>query len=110
MPLPGVMLLPDVMSDPLPSGLPSELPGVMSGLQRCDCRKAARNHPACRFTCPIKLLHLQSNFFEAVANAIQRFDHIEIIVGLLEFFAQAFDMAVDGAIVDIHLIIVSRIH
>src|SRR5690242_21908295 len=36
-----------------------------------------------------------SSLLEAVSNAIERFDHLEVVVDLLELLAQALDMAVD---------------
>src|SRR5215468_4554684 len=47
---------------------------------------------------------------EPVTNPIQSFDHIERIFSLLEFFSQALDVAVDGTVVDVHLIVVGGIH
>src|SRR5215813_822010 len=47
---------------------------------------------------------------EAIADAIERLDHIETLIGLLELLAQALDVAVDGAVVDIDLVVVGRIH
>src|SRR5258708_10154666 len=52
----------------------------------------------------------QSGFLEAVANAVKGFDHLEIVVDDLEFLAQPLDVAVDGAIVDIDLIVIGRVH
>ena len=45
-----------------------------------------------------------SGFLEAVANTIQRFDHIEVFVDDVELLAQPLDVAVDGAIVDVDLV------
>src|SRR5438477_13029499 len=47
---------------------------------------------------------------EAVADTVERLDHVEAVVGLLELLAQALDVAVDGAVVDIDLVVVGRIH
>ena len=47
---------------------------------------------------------------EAVADAVERLDHVEVLVGLLELLAQPLDVAVDGAIVDVNLVVVGRIH
>src|SRR6266700_4955973 len=41
-----------------------------------------------------------SHLLEAVADAVERLDHIEVVVGRLEFLAQPLDVAVDGAVVD----------
>src|SRR5689334_6011762 len=51
-----------------------------------------------------------SGFLEAVADAVQRFDHLEIVVGYLELLAQPLDVAVDGAVVDIDLVVIGRVH
>src|SRR5436190_3559695 len=47
---------------------------------------------------------------EAVADTVERLDHVEAVVGLLELLAQALDVAVDGAVVDVDLVVVGRIH
>src|SRR5216684_7398458 len=52
----------------------------------------------------------QSGFLEAVADAVQGFDHLEIVVHDLELLAQPLDVAVDGAIVDIDLVVIGRVH
>src|ERR1700729_915539 len=49
-------------------------------------------------------------FLKSVADAVEGLDHFEIRLDHLELFAQPLDVAVDGAVVDIHLIVVSRIH
>src|ERR1700761_4464341 len=51
-----------------------------------------------------------SSFLEAVADAVERFDHLEIVVDHLELLAQPLDVAVDGAVVDIDLVVIGRIH
>src|SRR5262245_63050215 len=51
-----------------------------------------------------------SSFLEAIADAVESLDHIEVVVDLLELLAQPLDVAVDSAIVDVHLIVVGRIH
>src|SRR6478672_8450582 len=53
---------------------------------------------------------VRSGFLETVADPIQGFDHLEIVVHHLEFLAQPLDVAVDGTIVDIDLVIIGRIH
>src|SRR3981189_2202090 len=50
----------------------------------------------------------KSGFLEAVAHTVQGFDHLEIVVHDLELLAQPLDVAVDGAIVDIDLIVIGR--
>src|SRR5690242_9663451 len=47
-----------------------------------------------------------SSLLEAISNAIERFDHLEVVVDLLELLAQALDMAVDGPVVDIDLVVI----
>ena len=47
---------------------------------------------------------------EAVADAVERLDHLEIVVDGLELLAQPLDVAVDGPVVDIDLIVIGRIH
>src|SRR5947209_7136853 len=60
--------------------------------------------------CSTALRPRESAFLEAVADAVERLDHVEVIVGLLELLAQPFDVAVDGAVVDIDLVVIGRIH
>src|SRR3954464_1946535 len=55
---------------------------------------------------PVLTLHL----LEPIADAIERFDHVEVVVGPLELLAQALDVAVDGAVVDVDLVVVGGIH
>src|SRR5712671_3696762 len=50
------------------------------------------------------------HFLEAIADAVERLNHIEVVVALLEFFAQALDVTVDRASVDINLVVVSGGH
>src|ERR1700692_1848835 len=49
-------------------------------------------------------------FLETIADAVKRLDHIEIVVAGLALLAQPLDVAVDGAVVDIDLIVVGRVH
>src|SRR6185437_7757833 len=51
-----------------------------------------------------------SCFLEAVADAIERLDHLEVVVDHLELLAQPLDVAVDGAVVDIDLVVVGGVH
>jgi hypothetical protein len=51
-----------------------------------------------------------SKFFEAVTNPVKRLDHIERIVDSPQLPAQSFDVAVDGAIIDVALLIIRRVH
>src|SRR5215472_2315955 len=66
----------------------------------------ARRHRICQRAANAGDLH----FLETVADAIERLDHIEIVVALLEFLAQSLDVAVDRAVVDIDLIVVGGVH
>ncbi len=52
----------------------------------------------------------RSVFPVAVSYAVQGFDFIEFGIDRLEFSAQAFDVAVDGAVVDIDILAVGCIH
>src|SRR3981081_558260 len=52
----------------------------------------------------------QSDFLETVPHPIQGFDHFEIVIDALELLSQPLDVAVDGAIVNIDLIVIGRIH
>src|SRR5579864_6694365 len=49
-------------------------------------------------------------FLEPVTHPIQRLDHVERVIGLLEFLAQSLDVAVDRAVVDIDLVVISGVH
>src|ERR1700730_12891016 len=51
-----------------------------------------------------------SQFLKAIADPVQGLNHIEFAVGRLEPLAQTFDVAVDGAVVDIDLIVVGHVH
>src|ERR1700721_635720 len=51
-----------------------------------------------------------SGFFEAVPHSRQGFDHLEFVVRDLELLAQPLDVAVDGAVIDIDLVVIGRIH
>ncbi len=51
-----------------------------------------------------------SGFAEAVADSVQRFNHIKIEIDHLEFLAKPLDVAVDGAVVNIDLLVIGGIH
>ena len=51
-----------------------------------------------------------SEFFETITDTIKRFDDVEVIVDLFELLSQALDVTVDRAVIDVNLIIISRIH
>jgi hypothetical protein len=44
---------------------------------------------------------------EAIANPVQSFDHIKFVISGFELLTQPFDVAVDGAVVDIDLVIIA---
>src|SRR5215469_11780286 len=52
----------------------------------------------------------RSGLLETVADAVERLDHVEGVVDGLELLSQPLNVAVNGAIVDIDLIVVGRIH
>src|SRR5262245_29577063 len=52
----------------------------------------------------------RSDLLETVTDAVQRLDHVEGVVDGLELLAQALDVAVDGPVVDVDLVVVGRIH
>src|ERR1700761_3902244 len=51
-----------------------------------------------------------SDFLEAIAYAVQGLDHLELVIGHFELLAKPLDVAVDGAVIDIDLIIIGSIH
>ena len=51
-----------------------------------------------------------SGFSEAVADTIERFDHLEVVVDRLELLAQPLDVAVDRAVVDVDVLAVGGVH
>src|SRR5215471_8343852 len=51
-----------------------------------------------------------SHLLESIADAVERFDHVELVVGTLELLAQPLDVAVDGAVVNVDLIVIGRVH
>src|ERR1700730_10469683 len=57
-----------------------------------------------------RLRKTRALFLETITYAVQRLDHIEIVVAGLELLAQPLDVAVDGAVVDIDLVGVRRRH
>ena len=72
-----------------------------------------RETPPSAIVCPTSGTRTRNNrlsFLEAVADAVQRFDHVEFGVAGFELFAQPLDVAVDGAIIHIDLIVIGRIH
>src|ERR1700683_2625321 len=49
-------------------------------------------------------------FLKPVTHPVQRINHVKRIVHSLEFLAHAFDVTVDGTIIDVNLIIVNGVH
>jgi len=49
------------------------------------------------------------SFLETIADAIKGLDHLEIVVNHLEFLAQALDVAVDGAVIHVNLVVIGRL-
>src|SRR5215469_5219159 len=47
---------------------------------------------------------------EAVADAVERLDHVERGVDAAELLADALDVAVDGAVIDANLVVVGDVH
>src|ERR1700754_3797030 len=52
----------------------------------------------------------RSGFAGAVADAIQGFDRVDLRIDLPELLTHALDVAVDGPVVDVDLILVGRVH
>src|SRR5262245_64789572 len=50
-----------------------------------------------------------SRLLEAIADAVERLDHVETFIGLLEFFTQPLDVAVDRAVIYVHLVVVGGV-
>src|SRR5262245_19917624 len=51
-----------------------------------------------------------SSLLKAVADAVERLDHVEIVVHLLELLAQPLDVAVDRPVIHVDLIVIGRVH
>src|SRR3569832_2041451 len=51
-----------------------------------------------------------SGFLETVSDPVESLDHLEFVVDDFELLAQPLDVAVDGAVVDINLVVVSSVH
>src|ERR1700685_4095626 len=49
-------------------------------------------------------------FLVAVAYAVERFDRVEIVGHHLALLAQALDVAVYGAVIDIKLVVIGSVH
>src|ERR1700747_2027762 len=52
----------------------------------------------------------RSRLLETIADAVERRNHVEGIVDALELLSQALNVTVNGAVVDIDLVVVGRIH
>src|ERR1700676_5467370 len=72
-------------------------------------RRSRRTPRAAPFT-PGGRGTLISGFLVSVTNAIEGLDMAEIVVDHLELLSQPLDVAVDGAIVDIDMLAIGRIH
>jgi len=51
-----------------------------------------------------------ASLLKPVADTIERFYHVKLVVLFPELLAQALDVAVDGAVVDVDLIVIGGIH
>src|SRR6478672_11809416 len=83
----------------------ANLPGVATPVS-INCRSST---PAVTSSSSPSL-HYRSDLLEAIADAVQRFDHVEVVVDRLELLAQPLDVAVDGAVVDVDLVVVGSVH
>src|SRR5438309_11413295 len=54
--------------------------------------------------------YIKLRFAEPVSDSVKGFDHFEVVVDSLGLLAQSLDVAVDRAVIDIDLLIISRIH
>src|SRR5262245_34616205 len=52
----------------------------------------------------------RSGFAVPVADAIEGFDRVKLRVHVTELLAHPLDVTVDGAVVDVHLIVVGGVH
>ena len=59
-----------------------------------------------QYVTPLLVRGRRSYFFETIANAVKRLDHIELDVVFPELYAQPLDVAVDGPVVHILLIVI----
>src|ERR1700722_1976413 len=80
------------------------------GCPRCLSRSHTTSSQRPRHTVGKPRMTPASGFLEAVSDPVQRFDHFEFVVHDLELLAQPLDVAVDGAIVDVNLVVIGRIH
>src|SRR5690606_6418527 len=53
---------------------------------------------------------LSSLLLAAIADAVEGLDHLEIVVHGLDLLARPFDVAVDGAVVHIDLVVIGGVH
>src|SRR6185503_1592185 len=74
----------------------------------CNSTLLTPNGRMCQSTLPPG--ERRSGFLEAIADTVQGLDHLEIVVDHLELLAQPLDVAVDGAVVDIDLVVIGRVH
>src|SRR6516164_8856442 len=64
-------------------------------------------HAHCRAA---RVRRCRLSLLKAISDTVQRFDHVELAVAGFELFAQSLDVTVDGAVIDINLIVIGRIH
>src|ERR1700674_3947800 len=83
---------------------------VSTGARRARHGEAGRGFLTSAFMIGRPAGDAGSALLEAVADTIERFDHLEVVVHRLELLAQALDVAVDGAVVDVDLVVVGRVH
>ncbi len=72
-------------------------------------RRPGPGHPPFRLGCGLRSTADQ-DLAVAVADAIQGLDGVELGIDLAELLAHPLDVAVDGAVVDIDLIVVGGVH
>ena len=63
-----------------------------------------------QYVTPLLVRGRRSYFFETIANAVKRLDHIEVNVARPELLAQSLDVAVDRPVVHIALFAIGYIH
>src|SRR5580658_3055093 len=74
------------------------------------CAYAALRGPARTALALQRSFSTPRSFLETITDAVKCFDHLEVVVDGFEFFAQALDVAVDRAVIDIDLIVIGGVH
>src|SRR5690606_37825334 len=72
--------------------------------------RLAPGMPARAAHVPVGALRRLSAFLVAVADAVERLELREVLIDLPELLAQALDVAVDGAVVDIDALAIGLVH